>query len=235
LANPLTVVVRGNLNLTANFVLNPPTDGFESGGFGALGWRSAGDVPWVVQSNVVASGVFAARSGSISNNQHSSLLLTTNFGPGQGTFSYRVSSEANWATLSFYVDGVLLQSWSGNVPWANYAFPLTAGSHTLEWRYAKTVANVVGLDAAFIDNIDLPLLLPTNSSTPATLAFARQTDGTLYLTLFGQTNQVYTIQTSTDLLKWQDLSTATAINGFLRVSDSSGFTGGTLFYRAVVP
>jgi hypothetical protein len=233
--NPLSVVVRGNLNLTANFVPNPPNDGFESGGFRALGWKSAGIVPWVVQTNVVASGLYAAKSGSISNNQYSSLLLTTNFGPGQGSFSYRVSSEANWATLNFYLDGVLLRTWSGDVPWANYAFPLTTGTHTLEWRYAKSIADVVGLDAAFIDNVTLPLLLPVDSTTPPTLTFARQSDGTPYLTLYGQTNQVYTVQTSTNLLSWDNLSTATAVNGYLRITDSTGFTNGFLFYRAVVP
>jgi hypothetical protein len=164
-ANPLAVTVRGNLNLMANFVLSPPTDGFESGAFKALTWRTAGNTPWLVQTNTVNSGSLAARSGSISNNQYSSLIITTNFGPGQGSFAYRVSSEANWATLNFYVDGVLLRSWSGNVPWANYAFPLTTGSHTLEWRYAKSLANVVGLDAAFIDDVNLPT--PCQPTHPA--------------------------------------------------------------------
>jgi hypothetical protein len=235
LDNPLSVVVRGNLNLTANFVQSPPTDGFESGGFGTLSWRSAGNAPWIVQTNVVNSGLFAAQSGAIGNNQYSSLILTTNFGPGQGSFAYSVSSEANWATLNFYIDGVLLRTWSGDVPWANYAFPLTSGTHTLEWRYAKTIADVVGLDAAFIDDVTLPILLPLNGSTRATLVFARQTDGTPSLTLYGQTNQVYTVQTSTDLRSWQNLSTATAVNGFIRIIDSSGFTNAPLFYRAVVP
>lgn len=235
LANPLSIVVRGNIKLTANFVANPPTDGFESGNFSTLAWRSAGNTPWTVQSSVVASGVYAARSGSIGNNQYSSLLLTTNFGPGLASFSYRVSSEANWATLSFYLDGVMLQRWSGDVPWANYAFPLTTGSHTLEWRYAKSVADVVGLDAAFIDDVFLPIALPFNSATRPSLRFSQMSDGNIALTLFGQTNQVYTIQTSADLLKWQDLTTATAVNGYLRVTDPNGFTNGFNFYRAVAP
>jgi fungalysin metallopeptidase (M36)/List-Bact-rpt repeat protein/fungalysin/thermolysin propeptide len=235
LQNPLSLSVRGNLNLTANFVPAPATDGFESGGFNALSWRQAGNVPWQVQTNVVSSGSFAAKSGVIANNQYSSLILTTNFGPGQGSFSYRVSSEANWATLGFYLDGVLLRQWSGNVPWATFAFPLTTGSHTLEWRYAKSVANVVGLDGAFIDNVNLPILLPFNSSTRPALQFGQQSDGSLSLTLFGQTNQVYTVQTSTDLKKWQELMTATAVNGYLRVNDPSGFTNTLQFYRAVAP
>jgi hypothetical protein len=235
IANPLSVTVRGNLNLVANFIYSPPTDGFESGGFNTLGWRSAGNTPWIVQTNVVNTGSLAARSGAINNNQYSSLIITTNFGPGEGSFAYRVSSEANWATLNFYIDGVLLRTWSGEVPWANYAFPLTTGSHTLEWRYAKTLANPVGLDAAFIDDVNLPIALPTNASSAPTLIFSRATDGSILLTVFGQTNQVYTVQTSSDMRSWQNLLTDTAVNGYLRVSDSTGFTNGFQFYRAQTP
>lgn len=235
LKNPLSVVVLGNLNLTANFVPSTPTDGFESGGFQALTWKQSGNLPWQVQSQVVASGQFSARSGAITNNQYSSLSITTNFGAAQGSFSYRVSSEANWATLAFYIDGVQLQKWSGDVPWATYAFPLTAGTHTLEWRYSKTIANVVGLDAAFIDNVSLPLLLPFDGSTRPNLEFTHQTDGSLNLTLFGQTNQIYTVQSSSDMEHWQAITTAPAINGYLRVNDPSGYTNALQFYRAVTP
>jgi hypothetical protein len=235
IANPLSVTVRGNMNLVANFIYSPPTDGFESGGFNTLGWKSAGVTPWIVQTNVVNTGSLAARSGAINNNQYSSLIITTNFGPGQGSFAYRVSSEANWAALNFYVDGVLLQSWSGEVAWANYAFPLTTGTHTLEWRYAKTLATPVGMDAAFIDDVNLPIALPTNASSAPTLVFSRGTDGSILLTVFGQTNQVYTVQTSSDLRAWQNLLTDTAVNGYLRVTDSTGFTNGFQFYRALTP
>jgi hypothetical protein len=223
------------VNLTANFVPNAPTDGFESGGFQALTWKQAGDLPWQVQSSVVASGLFSARSGAIANNQYSSLSITTNFGPGQGSFSYRVSSEANWATLGFYLDGVQLQKWSGDVPWATYAFPLTTGTHTLEWRYSKSISDIVGLDAAFIDNVSLPLLLPFDASTRPNLEFTHQTDGSLNLTLFGQTNQIYTVQSSSDMQHWQAITTAPAINGYLRVNDPSGFNNTLQFYRAVTP
>jgi hypothetical protein len=235
LQNPLTVVVQGNVNFTANFVPSAPTDGFESGGFNALSWKLSGNVPWQVQGNVVASGSFAARSGAITNNQFSSLSITTNFGPGQGSFSYRVSSEANWATLAFYLDGVQLQKWSGEVPWATYGFPVTTGSHTLEWRYSKSLANVIGLDAAFIDNVSLPVLLPFDGSTRPNLQFSQLSDGTLNLTLFGQTNQIYTVQSSSDMRHWQELTTAAAVNGYLRVNDPAGYTNALQFYRAVAP
>ena len=77
--NPLTVVMQTNLNLTANFVPIPYTDGFESGDLSHLTWVTAGDAPWFVQTNVVCQGMYAARSGVITDSQSSSLILTTNF------------------------------------------------------------------------------------------------------------------------------------------------------------
>jgi hypothetical protein len=233
LANPLTTVVRTNLNLTAHFILNSPSDGFESGNFKALNWKSAG-APWLVQTNVVAFGSYAAQSGSISNGQTSSLILTANFGSGDGSFSYRVSSEPTWATLSFYVDGLLLQTWSGDVAWNNFAFPLAAGTHTLEWRYAKSLASSTGLDAAFIDNVFLPLLQPIDSTTAATLSLLRQSDGIMVVNVLGQTNQLYTIQSSSDFAAWQDLVSKNAVDGFLRAADPSSLTNKLRYYRAVV-
>ena len=99
--NPLTVVVQSDLNLTANFVPFPYTDGFESGGLLHLPWITAGDAPWFVQTNVVDQGMYAAQSGAITNSQTSSLILTTNFSAGIGSFDFKVSSETNWDYSKF--------------------------------------------------------------------------------------------------------------------------------------
>ena len=160
-SNPLSVVVNSNLSLTAHFVGVVFTDDFESGDLQHIAWTTNGPAvgakPWFVQTNVVAAGQFAARSGFITQNQTSSLLFTGTFRAGNGSFDYRVSSELNFDTLKFLVDGVQQQQWSGDVPWANFALPLTAGTHTLEWRYSKDANGNFGLDAAFIDNVNLPL------------------------------------------------------------------------------
>lgn len=156
-SNPLTIVLRSDLNITGQFNPVTYTDGFETGNLLSLPWTTAGDAPWFVQTNVVAVGQYAARSGIITNNQSSSLILATNFLAGTGSFDYFVSSEAGYDFFSFYVDGVLLQRWSGEFGWATYSFPLTATNHTLEWRYSKDASISSGLDAAFIDDVNLPL------------------------------------------------------------------------------
>ena len=159
LNNPLTVVVTSATNITANFIAKVFSDGFESGSLTNLPWTANGDVPWIVQTNVVCVGQYAARSGVISNGQSSSLIITTNFYAGTGSFAYKVSSETNWDQLQFYVDGVLKQQWSGEAGWATYTFPLTASTHTLEWRYVKDLIISNGLDAAFIDDVNLPIVI----------------------------------------------------------------------------
>jgi Pro-kumamolisin, activation domain/Divergent InlB B-repeat domain len=229
-ANPLTFVVQSNVNLTANFVPLPFTDGFESGDLSHLSWTTAGDAPWFVQTNIVAQGQYAARSGIIANSQTSSLILITNFSAGTGSFDYKVSSETNWDFLNFYVDGILYKQWSGEAGWANFTFSLTAGMHTLEWSYAKDPSLSSGLDAAFIDDVTLPI--GSSGGPPPQLELQHQNDGSLLMTLTGQGNGQYVIQTSTNLVAWQNFSTNTAIGGVIQITIPANPTNPAQFYRA---
>jgi hypothetical protein len=242
LNNPLTVVVTSNMNVTANFIARVFTDGFESGGLSHLLWTTAGDLPWFVQTNVVCVGQYAAQSGGIGDSQSSSLILTvfaTN--SGTGSFDYKVSSEPNWDFLNFYDNGVLLQRWSGEVGWATYTFPLAAGTtNTLEWSYVKDATISEGLDAAFIDDLSLPagVSFPTTSSAdiflPAKLHLQSQTDGKFFINLTGQNGQEYVVQTSTDMVSWQNISTNVAFGGFIQFPLPPNSTNQAQFYRAIV-
>jgi hypothetical protein len=229
--NPLSIFIQSNLDMAAEFVSFPFTDGFESGDLSHLPWTTAGSAPWFVQPVTVAAGQFAARSGVIQDNQSSSLMLLPNCLAGMGSFDYRLSSETNFDLLSFYVDGVLLGNWSGNVPWATFTFPLTAASHVLEWRYTKDPSISAGLDAAFIDNVNLPLAPPSGQPTVAHLQLSRQVSGGLSLDLQGQANQQYILQETTDLVHWVNVSTNTAVGGMVHLPVPSS-TNQAEFYRA---
>lgn len=235
LANPLVVTITGNRTVTANFQPIAFTDGFETGGFAALGWTTGGNAPWLVESTNVAAGSFAARSGSIGDGQTSSLILNRSFRAGVGSFSVNVSSEPVWDVLTFILDGVTQQQWSGDVGWTSYAFPVSAGVHSMEWRYAKDPNNSVGMDAAFIDNVNLPLVLAANASTPAHLTAVRQAGGSVFINLTGQTNQLYWLQASTNLQNWVTISTNVLTSGYANVSDPASATSAARFYRAVSP
>jgi hypothetical protein len=228
------LVIRSNLSVTAHFVPVSLSDGFESGDLLHLSWTTTGSKPWLVESTNVAAGRFAARTGVIGNNQRSSLFLTTNFIATDGSFDYRVSSELGFDFLKFFVDGSEVHEWSGEAGWTTFTFPLPTGTHTLEWRYIKDPSGTAGLDAAFIDNVILPIALPKDNTTPAHLQWVRSTDGALFINLLGQTNQQYILQTSADLVNWQNLSSGVADNGFLRI-DPGALTNRIQFYRAVVP
>jgi uncharacterized repeat protein (TIGR02543 family) len=232
-ANPLSLIVTQNMSVTAQFRPVEFTDGFESGGLQHIAWISGG-TPWTVQTDVVFVGQYAARSGVIADGQSSSLIYTGKFRDGNGAFDYRVSSETNFDFLKFFVDGTLQNQWSGEAGWANFPFSISAGTHTLEWRYVKDATGKAGLDAAFIDDVNLPLGVPIDSSSPATLRLQIQLDGSFLLNLSGQTNQQYIVQTSTNLLDWQNISTNTLSQGSLQLVEPAGLSNSAQFYRAIV-
>lgn len=236
-ANPLSVVVNSNINLTAHFRPVVFSDDFETGNLLKLGWTTSGNVPWSVQTNNVIAGHFAARSGIIGNSQTSSLKLAANFTGGAASFYYKVSSEPGWDFFQFYLDGNLMQQSSGEIDWQQYPFNLAAGTHILEWRYTKDANVSVGLDAAFIDNVSLPSIVGIDAFTPAHLDIMRQSDGGLLLHIHGQTNQQYVIQDTASMIPpvvWQSLSTNIATNGIINFVVSGPAANPTRCYRAIV-
>lgn len=233
LSPTLALTVDRDINLNARFSPIAVTDGFETGNLQHLGWTAGGNKPWVVQNIHVATGTWAARSGVIGHGQSSSLILTSNFRAGTGSFTRRVSSEQYYDFLRFYLDGVLMQSWSGEAVWANYTFSITAGTHTLEWRYAKDGSGTSGEDAVFIDNVILPIIVSPDATTPADLTLRQLSDGSYFVELEGQANQQYVMQSSTNLASWQNLSTNIATSGHIYVPLPAS-SRPVQYYRAVV-
>jgi len=234
--NPLSVLISSNLNITGSFGAMPFTDGFEGGTLQHLPWVTRGDAPWFVQTAVVGAGQYAARSGVIGNGQSSSLILTmTNLLAGTGSFDYRVSSETNFDTLSFSINGIVMHRWSGEAGWANFVFPLPAGTNTLQWTYSKDATLSAGMDAAFLDDLNLPLAPVLGPFVRAALQLLRQSDGSFEVSLIGQTNQQYIIQASTNLVNWQNISTNTAVGGVILLPDPTSVTNPIRFYRSVNP
>lgn len=225
--NPLSVVVDRDLTFTAGFVARTFTDGFESGNFSALPWTFGGNAPWVVQSNSVSLGRFAARSGAIAHGQTSSLFVSRVCPAGVGAFDVRVSSEAEWDRLEFYVNGVFRQRWSGDAQWQTYQFAVPGGTNSFEWRYAKDFSLSAGLDAAFLDNFDLP-------TAPTAMQLLSYVSGGPEIRLLGQSSYTYVIQASSDLLNWQAISTNVAVNGVIQIKDPTAANYRVRFYRGVI-
>src|SRR5206468_12822913 len=113
---------------------------------------------------------------------------------------------AGWDWLEFYVNGARQQRWSGEVGWATYQFTLPAGNVTLEWRYLKDAFGNDGLDAAFIDNLDLPKAAPS-------LGLMASTPSGFQLDFQGASPEAVRIEASTDLVAWQTITNYTVTSG----------------------
>ncbi|MFN2370222.1 MAG: S8 family serine peptidase, partial [Candidatus Krumholzibacteriia bacterium] len=182
-----TVAVTGPL--TVDIVLPPLTaEDFETGDFTSYAWQQGGDTGWQIDGTMVQEGSFSARSGTVGNYGLSRLSLAYEvLDAGELAFQYRVSSEAAYDYLRFYVDGALVSSWSGEVPWTRHVHALSAGPHTLMWSYEKDESVAAGDDAAWLDLIELPAqatpLVPLAVVQPAAVALTVGPDGTAALPL----------------------------------------------------
>ena len=235
--NPLSLVVDQDYTLTATFRVPQATEDFESGGFKpGLDYTlnpPGSAAPWFVQTNSVGGGRYAARSGVIGGGQRSALILKARRDAGVGYSSRRVSSELTWDVLEFYLNGNLVQTnWSGNLDWSVFHFNVPVGTNVLEWRYRKDPSLDLGDDAAFIDDIFLPLTSATPTKAHLQLSVASQA---IRLELHGQVNRAYVVEVSPDLVHWQPFSTNVATGGILSITDPNWPTRPTRFYRAVQP
>lgn len=133
------------------------TESFETGDFSSYEWKEMPSNPWVIDNTNAYDGTYCARSAAISHKQYSILRIETDVQvTGELTFYRKVSSEEYADYLSFIVDGIERERWSGEVDWDMYSFKLTKGKHTLEWRYTKDDENSEGDDMAAVDKIKFP-------------------------------------------------------------------------------
>ena len=144
-------------NMTVNFTLTDLVlEDFESGNFNVFPWEMSGNAPWIISSGAY-EGSWCARSGDVGNNQSSTLSLVLDVtAAGDITFQYKVSSEANYDYLRFYLDGSERGSWDGEQGWAEFSYPVSAGSHTFTWSYTKDYSVSSGSDCGWIDYIIFP-------------------------------------------------------------------------------
>jgi gingipain R len=141
-------------------LLNAIIATFDSVGFQGFAFTQADDKPWTITTVQPYEGTHCARSGVINHLKKSTLVLTINtLEDGDVSFAARVSSEPNYDFLRFYIDDVELDAWSGTLPWSTFSYPLTQGAHTLKWTYAKDDLIAEGSDAAWIDEVVLPVHL----------------------------------------------------------------------------
>lgn len=235
-ANPLFLVMNQNHVLTARFLPLAYTYTFEPP-FGPADlaqppWNNASTLAWQVQSVTASGGRFAIRSGVTPDGGESLTSLLVDSRGGAASFDVRVSCEANWDFAEFYVDGLRVERWTGDLPWRTYVFNLGPGTHTLTWRYAKDSNFSGGLDAMFVDNIFVPVegVDPTDPAASLRLV---SVPGGLQLWITGKVGLVYTVEQSDNLATWTTLSSHTNTDGTIVVPLTVDPAAGAKYYRAV--
>ncbi|GAP42202.1 protein containing Por secretion system C-terminal sorting domain [Lentimicrobium saccharophilum] len=163
------------LNYTANSLYHSTLKNFftpvgliledwETGGFESFDWEFAGSAPWTIATDQVYEGETSAKSGAINDNASSEMKIGYNvMNPDTISFYLKVSSEADYDYLKFYVNNTLRGQWAGEVPWQQVKFAVNPGQQTFRWVYSKDVYVTGGSDCAWVDYIVFPAPMQTTA------------------------------------------------------------------------
>lgn len=129
-------------------------EGFESGDFSGYDWQLSGDALFFVTSSYPYAGSYCAQGGDVNDNQSTTIAIDIDC-PQNGflTFTWKVSSEANYDFLRFYLDDLQMAQIHGTVGWTQVGYELAAGVHNLRWSYEKDYSVSTGSDTGWLDNI----------------------------------------------------------------------------------
>ncbi len=199
LADLEVIIQSGAYEFTEQFIreIGIIAEDFETGDFSRFDWQFDGEQEWEICSVNPQQGAYCIMSGSIDHSQTSEIkvevLVRT---PDAISFYRKVSSEAGYDHLKFYIDEQFKGQWSGEDDWEKVSFAVNPGLHTFRWVYEKDVNVSNGEDCAWIDFIEFPPLIQSslwagadaeactgnNFTTDATAAFVEdilwETSGT---------------------------------------------------------
>jgi hypothetical protein len=145
-------------NKLYNLLIGVADEDWETGTFTKFPWVQGGTLPWVISDTNPYQGSYCAKSGHITNSQESDLSIAFNVLNDDSISFYRkVSSEATFDILYFYIDNTVEDTASGcGGGWERVSVPVTAGIHTFKWSYQKDYSTSDGSDCAWIDYILFP-------------------------------------------------------------------------------
>ncbi len=105
------------------------TEGFESGGLGAMNWSSRQWSKWFVTSDDRRSGLYSVRAGAIAaRRDHDALVDRQLHGRPDLLLAKGLHGVQIWDNFRFYIDSKLQEKLSGEVPWSEASFPVEAGT-----------------------------------------------------------------------------------------------------------
>lgn len=144
-------------NFDLNLAVGIQVEDFESGGLSQYEWETSGNADWFVTNGESYEGSYSVKSGAIGDQQQSNLEVSMEVtADGEISFFRKVSSEATYDFLQFYIDGNMMEEWSGEVDWSEVSYAVDQGSHTFKWVYVKDYSVANGDDCGWIDYITFP-------------------------------------------------------------------------------
>ncbi len=153
-----------HISIIYNLRVGGMMEDFETGGFEQFGWFFSGSQDWIIESDNSFMGNFSARSGNITHNQFTQLILEMDVQHSDSIeFMYRVSSEPMHDFLRFYIDNTMVGHYTGETGWQHAKFAVEEGNRRFLWVYFKNGSVSMGEDAAWVDNIVFPQPLVTTA------------------------------------------------------------------------
>jgi hypothetical protein len=138
-------------------------ESFEAESFSVFPWINPSSNPWIIATENSYDGTVSARSGAVSHNEVTSLIIRTIFSSADSiSFFYKVSSEINYDEFTFKINDTEVLKNSGEVPWTKFIYPVSEGVNKMEWVYEKDQSVSGGTDCAWIDNIDFAISSPVD-------------------------------------------------------------------------
>ncbi|MHC4476375.1 MAG: SdrD B-like domain-containing protein [Planctomycetota bacterium] len=141
--------LAGNWQVAENII--EYDEDFETGDFSNLPWEHAGDGPWTIDSSKYFEGSYSAKSAVLSVPDESILRVTVTCGQGN---MYFMLNNGDGGVFEFSIDGgAIFSYYNHDLDWSLFAIPISAGTHTFEWRYRP---GHYGEKHAWIDAIRFP-------------------------------------------------------------------------------
>ena len=140
-----------------------PPDGIIPANF-----KKKGSYGWHVCDTEASTGNKSLRADDIGDYGRAQIEVKGYFEAGIIQFDYLVScANSDYNYLAFYIDRKVVGKWSGIMDtWETESYKLDEGEHILLWEYRNYNYGVSeGEDTGWIDNVELPSILPTGILT----------------------------------------------------------------------
>jgi hypothetical protein len=166
----LLLGISGEYSMSYNFnqVIGQVMENFDNGNMTTYPWTfSGGD--WTLDTTTYHSPNASAKSASIGNSASTTMSVIMQV-PASGAIVFwkKVSSEANYDYLKFYINNVQQNQWSGIIDWSEESFTVNPGQAIFKWEYMKDYTVAGGSDCAWVDDI----IFPSTGGTTGTPALA---------------------------------------------------------------